>query len=81
EILRLTERPETLIRRVADRPGHDRRYAIDSSKVQALGWRPRHAFGEALASTVAWYRANEAWWRPLKSGEFKAYYQRQYAHR
>ena len=81
EILRLTGKPASLIRPVADRPGHDRRYSIDSGKVQALGWAPRHAFGEALAATVEWYRAHEAWWRPLKSGEFKAYYEQQYANR
>jgi dTDP-glucose 4,6-dehydratase len=81
DILRLTGRPETLIRPVADRPGHDRRYSVDSRKVRALGWTPRHAFPEALAVTVDWYRRNEAWWRPLKSGEFEAYYRRQYAGR
>lgn len=78
EILRLTGRTERLVTPVADRPGHDRRYSVDSTKVRALGWAPRHAFGEALASTVRWYREHEAWWRPLKSGEFRAYYARQY---
>ena len=81
DILRLTGKPETLIRPVKDRPGHDRRYSVDCRKVRALGWTPRHAFADALAATVDWYRRNEAWWRPLKSGEFKAYYQQQYAHR
>jgi dTDP-glucose 4,6-dehydratase len=81
EILRLTGTPDTLIRPVKDRPGHDRRYSLDSTKVRGLGWTPRHAFGEALAETVRWYREREAWWRPLKSGEFRAYYQRQYGHR
>jgi dTDP-glucose 4,6-dehydratase len=81
EILRLTGRPPDLIRPVKDRPGHDRRYSVDSSKVHALGWHPRHAFADALAATVAWYEANEAWWRPLKSGAFRAYYERQYANR
>ena len=81
EILRLTGRPETLIRPVKDRPGHDRRYSLDSTKVRGLGWAPRHAFGEALAATVAWYRERESWWRPLKSGEFRTYYQQQYGHR
>jgi dTDP-glucose 4,6-dehydratase len=81
DILRLTGKPESLIRPVKDRPGHDRRYAVDASKVRALGWTPRHAFADALAATVEWYRRNEPWWRPLKSGEFKAYYQQQYAHR
>jgi dTDP-glucose 4,6-dehydratase len=78
-ILRLTGRPDTLIRPVTDRPGHDRRYAVDSRKVGALGWAPRRPFAEALAATVDWYRRHEAWWRPLKSGAFKAYYRQQYA--
>ena len=81
DILRLTGKPETLVKRVKDRAGHDRRYSVDCRKVQGLGWRPRHVFAEALAATVEWYRAHEAWWRPLKSGEFKAYYERQYGHR
>jgi dTDP-glucose 4,6-dehydratase len=68
DILRLTGKPETLIRRVTDRPGHDRRYSVDASKVRALGWSPRHAFAGALTATVDWYQRNEAWWRPLKSG-------------
>ena len=81
EILKFTGKPETLIRRVKDRPGHDRRYSVDARKVCALGWAPRQPFAEALAATVEWYRRHEAWWRPLKSGEFKAYYQQQYAGR
>jgi len=81
EILRLAGRPESLIRPVKDRAGHDRRYSLDSTKVRGLGWAPRHPFGEALAATVSWYREREAWWRPLKSGEFRAYYQQQYGHR
>ena len=78
QILRLTGKPETLIQPVRDRPGHDRRYSLDSKKVRQLGWAPRYGFGDALAATVAWYREHEAWWRPLKSGEFRAYYARQY---
>lgn len=81
DILRLTGRPERLIRAVADRPGHDRRYAVDCTKVSQLGWAPRHPFAAALEATVAWYRQHEAWWRPLKSGEFRAYYERQYGNR
>ena len=81
EILKFTGKPETLIRRVTDRPGHDRRYSVDARKVRALGWAPRQPFAEALSATVEWYRRHEAWWRPLKSGEFKAYYQQQYAGR
>ena len=78
QILQLTGRPETLIRPVKDRPGHDRRYSVDSKKVHQLGWTPRHRFGDALRATVEWYKGHEAWWRPLKSGEFRAYYERQY---
>jgi dTDP-glucose 4,6-dehydratase len=81
EILRLTGRPEHLIRAVTDRPGHDRRYAVDCTKVSQLGWAPRHPFAAALDATVAWYREHEAWWRPLKSEEFRAYYERQYGNR
>jgi dTDP-glucose 4,6-dehydratase len=80
-ILRLTGRPETLIRPVADRPGHDRRYSVDAGKVRRLGWVPRQRFDEALAETVRWYREHEAWWRPLKSGAFEAYYRQQYENR
>ncbi len=69
------------VRHVADRPGHDRRYAVDTTKARALGWAPRMNFDEGLRATIEWYRANEAWWRPLKSGEFLDYYKRQYAHR
>jgi dTDP-glucose 4,6-dehydratase len=81
DILRLTGRPASLVRPVTDRPGHDRRYSVNCAKVRTLGWAPRRSFADALAETVAWYRGHEAWWRPLKSGEFHAYYERQYAHR
>ena len=80
-LLRLLDRPESLIRHVADRPGHDRRYALDSSRLKVLGWQPRVAIDEGLAATVAWYRENEAWWRPIKSGSFRDYYRRLYAER
>ncbi len=81
DILRLTGKPETLIRPVKDRPGHDRRYSVDSKKVRQLGWAPKHPFGKALETTVAWFREHEAWWRPLKSGELKAWYRQQYGNR
>lgn len=71
----------THVRHVADREGHDRRYAINCAKAHALGWRPQVPFEQGLCDTIAWYRENEAWWRPLKSGEFLSYYKRQYAHR
>jgi dTDP-glucose 4,6-dehydratase len=80
-ILGLLGKPESLITPVADRPGHDRRYALDSAKVGALGWAPGSTFDSALAATVEWYRTHEAWWKPIKSGAFRAYYQTQYAAR
>jgi dTDP-glucose 4,6-dehydratase len=80
-ILELTGRKLTLVRRVPDRPGHDRRYSVDCSKVRALGWTPAHAFADALRETVDWYRARTDWWRPLKSGEYLDYYRRQYGDR
>ncbi len=72
---------ETHVRHVTDREGHDRRYAIDTAKARALGWKPQIPFESGLQSTIDWYREHEAWWRPLKSGEFASYYKRQYAHR
>jgi dTDP-glucose 4,6-dehydratase len=67
---------------VKDRPGHDRRYAIDASKIQReLGWAPKRQFAEAIKSTIQWYREHEAWWRAIKSGEYLKYYQAQYAGR
>jgi dTDP-glucose 4,6-dehydratase len=81
EILRLLGKAESLIQPVADRPGHDRRYALDAAKVGRLGWAPRHSFASSLETTVRWYREHESWWRPLKSGEFRAYYARQYGRR
>ncbi len=73
--------PRSLIRHVADRPGHDRRYSLDISKIRALGWEPRHTAEEAIRLTARWYRENEWWWRKIKSGEFLAYYQAQYGRR
>ncbi|MBV8283480.1 MAG: hypothetical protein JO175_02460 [Candidatus Eremiobacteraeota bacterium] len=72
---------ETHVKHVADRPGHDRRYSVNCAKLRGLGWQPLTPFEEGIVATIAWYRANEAWWRPLKSGEFLEYYKRQYAHR
>ncbi len=70
EVLRLTGRPESLLKRVTDRPGHDRRYAVDASKIrEELGWRPRTPLAEGLASTVRWYRENAAWWKRIVAGE------------
>ncbi|HEY5487121.1 MAG TPA: dTDP-glucose 4,6-dehydratase [Candidatus Limnocylindrales bacterium] len=80
-LLRLLDKPWSLVREVEDRPGHDRRYALDGSKLAALGWTGSVSFEAGLAETVRWYCANEAWWRPIKSGEFESYYRRQYAAR
>ena len=80
-ILDLTGASPDLVRHVADRPGHDRRYSIDSSKLHALGWRPEVSFADGLAEAVDWYRETRAWWEPIKSGEYRAYYEQQYAER
>jgi len=77
-IVELTGAAESQIEHVTDRPGHDRRYSLSSQKVRALGWSPRVRFDEGLAQTVAWYRENSWWWEPIRSGEYRAYYERQY---
>jgi dTDP-glucose 4,6-dehydratase len=74
-------KPWSLVRQVEDRPGHDRRYAMDGAKLAALGWRPNTAFEDGLASTVDWFRANEPWWRAARSGDWDGWYERQYRHR
>ena len=80
-LLRHLGKPWSLVRSVPDRPGHDRRYGIDGGRLQALGWRPQVSFETGLAATIDWFRENEAWWRPIKSGDWDAYYERQYASR
>ncbi|MCC6628834.1 MAG: dTDP-glucose 4,6-dehydratase [Chloroflexi bacterium] len=80
-MLALLGKPESLIRFVTDRPGHDRRYSLDCAKAHTLGWRPVTPFEDGLRQTVEWYATNRAWWEPIKSGEYAAYYQQQYAHR
>jgi dTDP-glucose 4,6-dehydratase len=77
-IIELTGADESLIEYVTDRPGHDRRYSLSSAKVRALGWEPRVRFAEGLEETVAWYRENAWWWEPIRSGDYREYYQRQY---
>jgi dTDP-glucose 4,6-dehydratase len=77
-VLALLEKPATLKCFVRDRLGHDRRYALDSTRVEALGWCPTVDFAEGMRRTVEWYVANQAWWRPLKSGEFWEFYSRNY---
>ena len=80
-LLRRLDKPWTLVRSVADRPGHDRRYAMSGDRLRALGWQHRHPFADGIARTIDWYVANEQWWRPLRSGEWNDYYSRQYADR
>ncbi|MHC4197986.1 MAG: dTDP-glucose 4,6-dehydratase [Planctomycetota bacterium] len=80
-ILKELGKPEELITFVKDRPGHDRRYSIDGSKVERLGFDIKNKFEDALKKTVEWYRENTAWWQDIKSGEFKNYYKKQYGDR
>jgi dTDP-glucose 4,6-dehydratase len=81
-ILDLTGGSPDLVRHVEDRPGHDRRYSVDSTKLRGLGWAPRHSFDAGgLEETVEWYRENREWWEPIKSGDYKRYYEQQYAAR
>ena len=81
-LLDLLDRPRSLVQFVPDRPGHDIRYALDSAKLTGLGWEPSRSFDEALATTVRWYRENEAWWRHLKdSADYRRYFHSNYAER
>jgi len=80
-MLVLLGKPETLIRRVPDRPGHDRRYAMNCDKLHELGWERKYNFESALESTVRWYEQNEWWWRKIKTGDYLEYYKQQYAER
>jgi dTDP-glucose 4,6-dehydratase len=82
-ILDALDKPASLIKPVADRPGHDRRYCLDTTKLRGMGWAPAEPFDEGLRRTIEWYRRNEWWWRPIKEQDpaFKAYYQAQYQHR
>jgi dTDP-glucose 4,6-dehydratase len=82
-LLELVGKPTSLITPVPDRPGHDRRYSLDTSKLEGTGWQPQHGFERGLAETVAWYKQNEWWWRPIKDRdpEFRKYYQAQYGNR
>lgn len=81
QLLAVLGKPKSLIRFVQDRPGHDRRYAVDCSKLNRLGWQPSVPFDKGLKDTVEWYQSNQAWWRPIKSGEFRTYYELQYRQR
>jgi dTDP-glucose 4,6-dehydratase len=80
-VLALTGRDESLVRHVEDRLGHDRRYALDTTRLRGLGWEPRIGFEEGLRATVEWYRDRRDWWEPIKSGEYRRYYEEQYGSR
>jgi dTDP-glucose 4,6-dehydratase len=80
-ILDLTGRDQSLVRHVTDRPGHDRRYALDTTRTRGLGWEPRRDFAAGLAATVAWYRDRRDWWEPIKTGAYRTYYETQYGTR
>jgi dTDP-glucose 4,6-dehydratase len=80
-IIELAGCDRSLLRRVDDRPGHDRRYSIDTTKLRGLGWSTQTTFDDGLAQTVSWYREHRDWWEQIKSGDYRAYYERQYADR
>ncbi|MWV46687.1 dTDP-glucose 4,6-dehydratase [Paenibacillus sp. HJL G12] len=81
-ILQELKKPESLITYVQDRPGHDRRYGIDPTKItQELGWKPKHNFETGIKETIQWYLNNKDWWTRIQSGEYQAYYAKQYAER
>ncbi|HEX2127916.1 MAG TPA: dTDP-glucose 4,6-dehydratase [Solirubrobacterales bacterium] len=77
-ILELTGRDESLINYVTDRPGHDRRYSLSADKTEGLGWKADVGFDEGIEKVVAWYRDNESWWGPIRSGDYRSYYEKQY---
>jgi len=77
-ILALTDRDESLIEFITDRPGHHRRYSLSAARLEALGWKAAVPFDEGIERTVSWYRENEEWWAPIRSGEYRSYYERHY---
>jgi len=78
-ILKYLHKPETLIKYITDRPGHDRRYCIDSAKIKKLGWRANPNFTESLERTIEWYITNRPWWEKIKNGQFREYYKKHYS--
>ena len=80
-MLQALDKPWSLVREVPDRPGHDRRYALDGSRLKGLGWSPRVVFKDGMAQTIEWYAARRDWWEPIKSGDWKDFYAQQYAWR
>jgi dTDP-glucose 4,6-dehydratase len=81
KILSCLGKPESLIKHVADRPGHDRRYSLSIKKIQKLGWSPKMNFNKGFEKTIDWYLKNTDWWKKIKNGEFKKYYSKQYSQR
>lgn len=77
-ILKELNKPESLMESIKDRPGHDRRYSLNISKIKRLGWKPRYKFDDALKSTIRWYVKNKDWWQKIKSSAYKKYYKKQY---
>lgn len=80
-LLKLLDKPDTLIKYVPDREGHDRRYAMNCDKLRALGWEREYTFETAIETTIQWYQENEWWWRKIKTGEYLEFYKKQYAAR
>lgn len=81
-ILEMLGKSKDLIQPVGDRPAHDRRYAVDTSKIKnELGWEAKTPFKEGLEKTVAWYKANRSWWEEIKSGQYRSYYEKNYSNR
>ncbi len=77
-ILKELGKDQSSIKQVKDRPGHDKRYALDCSKIKSLDWKPEHKFENAIQETVSWYKNNKDWWKKIKSGEYLEYYKKQY---
>ncbi|KAB2832588.1 MAG: NAD-dependent epimerase/dehydratase family protein, partial [Candidatus Brocadia sp.] len=80
-ILDELKKPHSLLEHVKDREGHDRRYALDCSKLKSLGWKAQIKFENGLKDTIQWYENNQSWWKRIKNGEFMEYYHKQYKHR
>lgn len=80
-LLEALDRPQSLIRHVRDRPGHDRRYSLNVDKIKNLGWSPQYDFPQAIRKTARWYQENEWWWRKIKDRDYEAYYEAQYGQR
>jgi len=80
-VLDILDKPRQLLRHIEDRPGHDRRYALNAAKIRNLGWQPSISLEQGLSSTIDWYRSQRAWWERIKSGEYRKYYSEMYGQR